>query len=102
MTMATRIRDRAIRRSGELLKQIEPGRGARDGKRGTDTHTPSRGEAAREAGMSKHQQVQAVRVANVPADQFEKLVESESLPTVTELVGMGDRYNRSWKPSRGD
>lgn len=62
--MATRIRDRAIRRAGELLKQIEPGQGARDGKRGEGTHTPlTREEVAREAGMSKHQQVQAVRVA---------------------------------------
>lgn len=30
MKMAVRIRDRAIRRAGELLKQIEPQQGARN------------------------------------------------------------------------
>jgi hypothetical protein len=66
MKQAIGIRDRAIRRAGELLKQIEPGQSARDGKRGADDHTPfNRGDAARDAGMSKHQQVQAIRVANV-------------------------------------
>ena len=54
----------AIRRAGELLQQIEPGQGARDGKRGEGDHTPfNRESAAREAGMSKHQQVQAIRRA---------------------------------------
>lgn len=48
----------SFRRAGELLKQIEPGQGARDGKRGEGVHTPlTREEAARDAGMSKHQQV---------------------------------------------
>lgn len=48
--MAQRIRARAIRRAGELLKQIEPGQGARDGKRGEGDHTPfNREDAARMA-----------------------------------------------------
>ena len=37
--------------------------------------------------MSKDQQVQAVRVANVPEDEFEEAVESEA--AVTKLAGMG-------------
>ena len=37
--------------------------------------------------MSKDQQVQAVRVANVPEDEFEEAVESGA--TVTKLAGMG-------------
>lgn len=64
--MSQRIRARAIRRAGELLKQIEPGQGARDGKREVGTHPPLRGEVAAEAGMSPHQAKQAIRVANIP------------------------------------
>ncbi|WP_028714393.1 hypothetical protein [Paracoccus sp. J55] len=48
--MAQRIRARAIRRAGELLKQIEPGQGARDGKREAGDHPPLPSDAAREAG----------------------------------------------------
>lgn len=59
-----------MRRAGEVLKQIEPGNGARDGKRGEGDHTPLREEVARDAGMSKHQQVTAVRVANIPERDF--------------------------------
>lgn len=89
MKMATRIRDRAIRRAGELIKQIDrPETGGRP-KNGMDTLTVS--GAARDAGMSKHQQVQAVRVANVPADDFERQVESNTPPTVTKLAQQGTK-----------
>ena len=62
--MADRIQARAIRRCGELLKQIE----TQPGKR-TDLE-PSEGsltrsEAANEAGLSRHQKVTALRVASV-------------------------------------
>lgn len=88
--MAQRIRARAIRRAGELLKQIEPGQGARDGKRGEGDHTPfTREDAARDAGMSKHQQVQATRIANVPEREFEEQVESATPPTLTQLAQQG-------------
>jgi hypothetical protein len=93
MKMATRIRDRAIRRAGELLKQIPPQRGKRTDKEpaaGGDSKL-SRGEVAAQAGMSERQQVTAVRVANVPADQFEKAVESDEPPTVTKLAAMGTK-----------
>jgi len=35
--------------------------------------------------MSRDQQVTAVRVANVPAETFERVVESPTPPTVTRL-----------------
>jgi hypothetical protein len=57
--MAVRIQARAIRRCGELLNQIEASKGGR----------PT--QAAREAGLSEWQQKTAVRVANVPEQQFE-------------------------------
>lgn len=71
MKMATRIRDRAIRRAGELLKQIEPAKGGRPSETGIAADTGfSRKDAADEAGMSKRQAVTAIRVANVPAADF--------------------------------
>jgi hypothetical protein len=81
--MATRIRDRAIRRAGELLKQIEPAHGANQNI-GVDDHpkVETRKEVAAQAGMSPHQAKQAIRVANVPAAEFEKQVESPNPPTV--------------------
>lgn len=86
---AARIRARAMRRAGELLKQIEPGQGARDGKREEGTHLPLRSEIARDAGMSEHQQKQAIRIANVPVEDFEKAVESPTPPTITTLAQQG-------------
>jgi hypothetical protein len=99
---ARRIRARAIRRAGELLKQIEPGQGARDGKRVDGADSPStRTEMARQAGMSERQQVTAIRVANVPASDFERQVEGAAPPTVTKLAGQGiaKRGNNGSKPS---
>jgi hypothetical protein len=90
--LADRIQARAVRRCGELLKQLD-GRqgqnlpGAKSG--GAPTFSPSRREAAEQAGLSKDQQVTAVRVANVSAEQFEAAVESDKPPTVTALAEMG-------------
>ncbi len=93
MKYAVRIRDRAIRRTGELLKQIEPQQGG-DRKSGeylsTGTGTLiTRSEAAEQAGLSKRQKDTAIQVANIPAAQFEALVESDSPPSVTKLAEIG-------------
>ena len=39
--------------------------------------------------MSPHQAKQAVRVANVPADDFEQQVESDKPPTLSQLAAQG-------------
>lgn len=95
MKMATRIRDRAIRRAGELLKQIEPAKG---GDRKSEEYQSTaadtlitRKEAAEQAGMSKRQAVTAIRVANIPASDFERQVESPNPPTVTKLAEQGKK-----------
>lgn len=69
--MAVRIRARAVRRCGELLKQFDAkGRNQHtEVSRGTPTKLSQR-EAAERAGISKDQQVTAVRVANVPEPEF--------------------------------
>jgi hypothetical protein len=87
--LADRIQARAVRRCGELLKQFD-GRPQNAAKQSGDAPTLiSRREAAANAGISKDQQVTAVRVANVPAEQFEQAVESDQPPTVTALAEMG-------------
>lgn len=86
--MAKRIRARAMRRAGELLKQIEPGQGARDGKRADGSDTPlTRETAARAAGFSERQQFTATRIASIPEGDFEEMVERGA--TVTEMAAAG-------------
>ena len=88
--MAGRIRARAMRRAGELLKQIEPARGANQNiEDGAVPKVETRKEVARQAGMSERQQKTAIRVANVPERSFNEQVESDSPPTVTTLAEQG-------------
>lgn len=65
---------RAIRRCGELAKEIEPSKGGRPGKTGAGAHPSSRKSAGTEAGMSTHQLKQAIRVANLPKEDFERVL----------------------------
>lgn len=87
--MAERIQARAIRRAGEILKQIEPATGAH--LKGEGDHTLSRKQAGDDAGLSEHQQNQAKRVASIPESEFAGLVESDSPPTVTKLAEIGTK-----------
>lgn len=85
---AVRIRARAIRRCGELLKEIgRPKQGGRPPKNGGGTPTVS--QAAEEAGLSRDQRVTAIRVASVPAEDFDEAVESDEPPTITALADAG-------------
>ena len=80
---ADRIQARAIRRCGELLKQIEPGKNRYDSRR--DGGGPSnRKEAARKAGLSERQHKTAIRVANVPEKDFEASVEDAEIAAKAE------------------
>ena len=87
---ATRIRARAIRRCGELLKQAD-GRGAHwsESKRDGEGLSISQRALAGQAGLSERQTKTAVRVANVPEETFERAVEGEEKVTVTKLASMG-------------
>lgn len=97
--MAQRIRARAIRRAGELLKQLEPNPGGRPSETSVgDRPSFYRTDAAREAGMSPHQAKQAVRVANVPEDDFEAQVESDKPPTLTQLASQGIQRRERLNP----
>jgi hypothetical protein len=90
---ALRIQSRAIRRCGELLETFRsPGaRTDREPRGGAPMRLTQR-QAAAEAGMSKDQEVQAVRVAKLPEDVFEASVENDDPPTVTKLAEMGTSH----------
>lgn len=97
---AMRIQSRAVRRCGELLKEVKS-QGARNDLAVNDVSSlpdaavpKSATAAARAAGMSERQQKTAMRVASVPAAHFEAAVESDEPPTVTKLADMG-RHARS-------
>lgn len=84
---AMRIRGRAIRRCGELLKTFQ-----NQGKRTDLLHSgvvSSQREAAAQAGMSTHQEADAVRVANIPLEDFEAAIESDNPPTLSQLAAAG-------------
>ena len=88
--MCDRIQARAIRRCGELLREIRQGQGARDGKRQDGDDPPlTRTQAATNAGLSERQRKTALRVANIPEDEFESAIESDDPPTVTALADHG-------------
>jgi len=91
---AQRIKARAIRRCGELLKAIEPAKGGDRGNAATGGRLPvgeTRKSVATSAGLSKDQQKQALRVASIPEREFERAVESPRPPTVTELAKQGTK-----------
>jgi hypothetical protein len=85
--MAKRIRARAVRRAGELLQEIPTCRGRRFDLRPDHDAVGARTQAARRAGMSVSQQKTAVRLAKIPADQFEAAVESQDPPGTMRLAG---------------
>lgn len=92
--MAQRIRARAVRRAGELLKQIDSQQGgdrkSTDYQKAPDRPLVSRTDAAREAGMTPHQQKQAVRIASIPEPEFEEQVERAEKPaTLSQLAQQG-------------
>jgi hypothetical protein len=98
-TMADRIQARAIRRCGELLRQIAPKSDpGRPSKNGADADPISRTQAATDAGLSRGQKRTALRVANVADGPFETAVESDDPPTVTALAQQGRRTD-PFRPS---
>lgn len=86
---AQRIQDRAMIRTGELLREIEaeqPGRPKNDlaGK-----SISMRKQAAKDAGLSPNQAADAIAAAKVPAEEADALIESDNPPTPTLLAELG-------------
>jgi hypothetical protein len=72
------------------LKQFD-GRGNNQHSEGRVGAVPTQHQAATDAGISERQRKTAVRVANIPANDFETAIESDAPPTVTSLADMGRR-----------
>lgn len=82
------------------------------GSRGPDKSDMRK--ACEAAGMSRHQMYQALQVASVPRDEFERLVESADPPSITDLARIGrgaqskpkqstwDRLVRAWNAASDD
>jgi len=89
---ALRIRARAIRRGGEILKETEKANGLRSDLQPRDADDPrltTRKAAAEDAGLSVRQAKTMIRVSNVPNEIFEEQIESETPPTITSLAQQG-------------
>jgi hypothetical protein len=85
---AQRIRLRAVRRMGELLKTYDARGGDRVGKVATPLAfaRESRRAVAEEAGLSEHKTRTALKIASLPSEEFEAAVESNKPPGTTTLA----------------
>jgi hypothetical protein len=87
---ATRLEARAERRIGELLKEIpDTNRGRPPEIQEGTLPNLTRAAAAEQAGLSEHQRKTAIRMANMPEEEFERAIKSASPPTVTQLAERG-------------
>ncbi len=91
--MASKIHARAVTRCGELLKSFSPSEKPGRKKNCGSNPTISRSQAAKDAGLSRDQKVQALRLANIPKDEFEGLIESDNPPTITQLAERGKKVD---------
>jgi len=87
--LTARIHARAVRRCGELLKTIPSSQGRKNLHGELPDGTVTRRKAAQDAGLSERQMITALRIASIPAAQFEALVQSASPPSVTRLAALG-------------
>ena len=91
--MASKIRARAIRRMGELLREVEPDKGGRPKTRNTGDPRSGRKSAARAAGLGQRQQMTAQRIANISEADFEAAFEEKKVPSIKTLVDRGKGRN---------
>jgi hypothetical protein len=92
LNTALKIKALATRRCGELMEQFrkpEPGQPRKNGGGSPPILTAS--GAARDAGLSRDQKRQALRIAAIPRAEFDELVEAERIPTLTELAERGTK-----------
>jgi hypothetical protein len=89
---AKKIQGRAIRRCGELLREIPQQRGSNQNIReGALPNVVTRESAASDAGLSEYQRKTALRVAAIPEAEFESQIEQPKAPTLTQLAEQGTK-----------
>jgi hypothetical protein len=95
---AHRIQVRAVRRISELIKLIPNAPPGPSIIKGRQRPLSPRRQATVAAGLSERQVKTAQRVGNVPHEDFERQIESNNPPTVTELA----RQGTTPRPARND
>lgn len=60
----------------------------------------SQRQLAKDTGMSRAKMWRAMRVADLPKEEFEKLIESDNPPTVTVLAEMGRQHRDGSRPPK--
>lgn len=96
LAMSNRIKARAVIRMGELFNEIEPkdkggDRKSPEGRVSSD----SRAQAASAAGISQDQRKQAQRIASLPRDEVDSLIESQKPPTISALDQMARQMSKN-------
>lgn len=93
MKMAMRINARAWERAGSILEQITPQKGGdrRSDQKAVAVPLVTRKSIAKEAGLSERQAKTALRIAAVPKEEFDRQVESDNPPTVSNLAEQGTK-----------
>lgn len=81
-----RIRNRAIRRMGEIMTQIAPAPNHHGNSSGRSGEPTSRKAAADAIGISKSTRQRAQKVASIPEPEFDALNERPRPASVTEMV----------------
>jgi hypothetical protein len=97
LDLATRIRDRAVQRGGQLLLEVRRERGKRTDRPGGPSPTKF-AAAIHDAGLSRDQANTMMRVARVPQVQFEELVERDQPASVKQLAELGTRKGERVMP----
>ena len=87
--LALRIRARAERRCGELLKEIPLAHGINQNIKAGGHPKVTRTLAATDAGLSESARKRVLRIASVPRGEFEQQMERARPPTVTQLAERG-------------
>jgi hypothetical protein len=91
LNLAKRIKGRAIRQMGLLLRAIAPAKNQHDASARGATSPSSRSQAARDAGLSDDQRKNALRVASIPEQEFEREIEAQAAPSINKLAELGTR-----------
>lgn len=98
LQLAQRIQDRAIRRAGQLLLDVEREKAGRKIDHGSGINSSPLNRAIREADLSRRQANTMMEVARVPDDLFEQAVEATPPATVTHLAEMGTKPRERVQP----
>lgn len=94
--LATKIRDRALQRGGQLLLKLQRQKGRNQHSAPGDTKLKT---AIKDAGLSKKQADAMMRVARVPETQFDALVENNNPASAKQLAELGTKKAERIEPN---